>query len=147
MLGAQIGAGSGLDSHGELNALKSQLPASLDLFADVVRNPAPAADIERIRGQWLAAIAQKDQPGSTLRIRRHCSCAEPRLRHSIHRTGTEASIKSWAEDAFPSRLHSSGQCRDPVAGDTTLAEITAGLIVPGSWDAVRCRSRRSPGRR
>src|SRR5690348_17937413 len=64
-LGAVIGASSGLDSSSaSLNALDSQLEPSLKLFADVVRNAAfRDADIARIRGQWLARIAQeKTQP-------------------------------------------------------------------------------------
>ncbi|HQV50168.1 MAG TPA: pitrilysin family protein [Dokdonella sp.] len=145
MLGAQIGAGSGLDSSSaSLNALKSQLPASLDLFADVVRNPAfRAADIERIRGQWLAAIAQeKTQPGSiALRI------LPPLLYGGNHAygipftgTGTEASIKSLgAEDLrnFHRDYIRPDNVEILVAGDTTLAEITAELDrVFGNWDAA-----------
>jgi zinc protease len=70
-LGAQIGTGSNLDmSTVSLSALKDQLEPSLELFADVVRNPAFADDeIERLRGRVLAGIEQeKNQPvGMALR--------------------------------------------------------------------------------
>ncbi len=66
-LGAQIGTGSNLDmSTVSLSALKDQLEPSLELYADVVRNPAFADDeIERLRGRVLAGIEQeKNQPVS-----------------------------------------------------------------------------------
>ena len=66
-LGANIGTGSNLDtSTVSLSALKSKLEPSIDLFADIVRNPAFAEDeIERLRPRWLSSIAQeKNQPVS-----------------------------------------------------------------------------------
>ena len=89
-LGAEISAGSGLDTSSvSLNALTSQLAPSLALYADIVRNPAfRDEDIARVRGQWLARIAQeKTQPrGLALRtlppllVRRG-----PRVCDSVHR--------------------------------------------------------------
>ena len=64
-LGATLGAGSDLDgSYVSLSALSSNLAPSLDLFADVVLNPAfPEVDFERLRAQQLAGIqAQKSSP-------------------------------------------------------------------------------------
>ncbi len=64
-LGATLGAGSDLDmSTVFMSALKENLDASLDLFADVVLNPAfPQADFERLKRQQLARIQQeKVQP-------------------------------------------------------------------------------------
>ncbi len=64
-LGAEINAGSGLDTSSvSLSALTSQLAPSLALYADIVRNPAfRDDDIARVRGQWIARIAQeKTQP-------------------------------------------------------------------------------------
>ena len=58
-IGATIGTGASLDrTTVSLTALSTQLAASLDLLADVIRNPAFApAEVERIRQQQLAGIA------------------------------------------------------------------------------------------
>ena len=144
-LGAVIGASSGLDSSSaSLNALDSQLEPSLKLFADVVRNAAfRDADIARIRGQWLARIAQEKTQPTGLALR----SLPPLLYGNGHAyaipftgSGTEASIQSLvAED-----LH--GYVRDfirpdnatiLVAGDTTLEAIIAKLdAVFGDWKAA-----------
>jgi zinc protease len=60
-LGASLGSGSNLDvSTVSMSALTENLDASLDLFADVVLNPAfPETDFERIRRQTLAGIQQE----------------------------------------------------------------------------------------
>ncbi len=66
-LGAQIGAGAGLDgSNVFLSAIKDQLDPSLALYADVIRRPRfEESEIERVRKQWLAGIQQeKAQPNS-----------------------------------------------------------------------------------
>jgi predicted Zn-dependent peptidase len=57
-VGATIGTGASLDrTTVSLTALSTQIGASLDLLADVVRNPAFApAEVERIRQQQLAGI-------------------------------------------------------------------------------------------
>ncbi|NNE71696.1 MAG: insulinase family protein [Rhodothermales bacterium] len=62
LLGAAIGAGSNLDrSSVSLSALKRNLEASLDLYADIVLNPAfPEADFERLKQQQLVGI-QREQ--------------------------------------------------------------------------------------
>ncbi len=58
-LGAGIGVGASMDrTNATLNALTANLAPSLDLLADIVRNPAFApAEVERLRGQQLARIA------------------------------------------------------------------------------------------
>jgi predicted Zn-dependent peptidase len=60
-LGAQINPGTGLDRTAvSLSALTPNLGPSLDLLADVIRNPAfDPAEVERLRGQQLAQIAQE----------------------------------------------------------------------------------------
>lgn len=65
-LGASIGTGSSLDSSSvTMNALTANLAPSLALMADIVRNPAFAdSEVERVRDQRLAAIAQQlSSPG------------------------------------------------------------------------------------
>ncbi|MFZ1724519.1 MAG: insulinase family protein, partial [Dokdonella sp.] len=145
LLGARISAGSGLDSSSvSLNALTSELEASLALYADIVRNPAfREADIERIRGQWLADIAQeKTQPtGIALRT------LPPLLYGDQHAygipftgSGTEASIKSLdVKDLrrFHREFIRPDNLKILIAGDTTLAEITRQLDkVFGDWQAT-----------
>ena len=70
-LGADIGTGSTLDrSAVTLSALSANLAPSLDLLADVAKNPAFAPDeVERVRAQTLTGIAQqmKDPNGIALR--------------------------------------------------------------------------------
>ena len=64
-LGATLGTGSNLDmSTVRVSALKANLNESLALAADVVRNPAfDAKELDRLRGRWIASIAQeKAQP-------------------------------------------------------------------------------------
>jgi predicted Zn-dependent peptidase len=57
-IGATIGTGASLDrTNVSLVALSTQIGPSLDLLADVIRNPAFApAEVERIRQQQLAGI-------------------------------------------------------------------------------------------
>jgi predicted Zn-dependent peptidase len=143
-LGAEIAAGSGLDSSSvRLNALTDQLAPSLALYADVVRNAAfRADDIARVRGQWLARIAQEKTQPTGLALR----TLPPLLYGAGHAyaipftgSGTEASIRALT----PEDLHA--YVRDwlrpdnatiLVAGDTRLDTIVAALDqVFGDWKA------------
>ena len=66
-LGARLGAASNLDtSRVTMSALVENLDASLDLYADVILNPAfPEAEFDRLRSQQLASIGrEKVQPVS-----------------------------------------------------------------------------------
>ncbi|MEP7225926.1 MAG: pitrilysin family protein [Gemmatimonadales bacterium] len=71
-LGANLGTGSKLDvSTVSLEALKENLDASLDIYADAILNPAfPRADFERLKKQRLAQIQQEkaDPIGLALRV-------------------------------------------------------------------------------
>ncbi|MDE1467028.1 M16 family metallopeptidase [Aurantiacibacter sp. D1-12] len=60
-LGASLGASAGVErSTVSLTALSANLEPSLELMADVVRNPAFAeADVARVRAQRVAAIEQQ----------------------------------------------------------------------------------------
>src|SRR5690606_20423982 len=60
-LGAGIGTGASLDrTTVSLTALTPNLGPSLDLLADIIRNPAFApAEVERLRQQQLAQIASE----------------------------------------------------------------------------------------
>ena len=143
-LGAIIASGCGLDyCNASLNALDDQLKPSLDLFADIVRNPAfRDADISRLRGQWLAGIAQeKSQPtGIALRTLPPLLYGEGHA-YAIPFTGsgTEASIKSLTPAdmrAFIGDYIRPDNVKILVAGDTTMGRIIPQLNAAfGNWKA------------
>jgi zinc protease len=60
-LGAQLGAGAGLDrATASVALLTDQADASIALLADIVRRPRFATDdIERVRKEWIAGIARE----------------------------------------------------------------------------------------
>ncbi|MEO6155359.1 MAG: pitrilysin family protein, partial [Thermomonas sp.] len=141
-LGMGLSTGCGLDAcTASANILSANLTPSLALLSDVVRNPAfPEADIERVRAQWIAGIAQeKSQPqGLALRT------LPPLLFGAGHPyaipftgSGTVASIKSLtAADMreWQTAWLRPDNVRILVAGDTTLPEITRQLdAVFGNW--------------
>ncbi|OOG59421.1 pitrilysin family protein [Rhodanobacter sp. C03] len=143
-LGAIVATGCALDyCDAWLNALNDQLQPSLALFADVVRNPAfKAEDIERVRGQWLAGIAQEKTQPTGLALR-----TLPPLLYGEHHaygipftgSGTESEIKALtAADlvAFQHDWLRPDNVKILVAGDTTLAQIIPQLdAVFGDWKA------------
>jgi zinc protease len=71
-LGANLGTGSKLDvSSVSLEALTENLDASLDIYGDVILNPAfPRSDFDRLKKQRLAQIQQEkaDPVGLALRV-------------------------------------------------------------------------------
>ena len=141
-LGALTGVGCSLDAcTATLNALNDQLTPSLSLFADIVRNPAfKAEDIERIRGQWLARIAQEKTQPTGLALR-----SLPPLLYGADNaygvpftgSGTEASIGAMqASDlqAFHGNWLRPDNVKIIVAGDTTLDKIIPALDAAfGDW--------------
>lgn len=60
-LGAIIGTSSSLDTtRVALNALEANLEDSIELYAEIIRNPEfPTADLERVRSNWIDRIAQE----------------------------------------------------------------------------------------
>lgn len=143
-LGAMINSGCGLDACTvSLNALDDQLVSSLDLFADIVRHPAfRDADVARVRGQWLAGIAQeKSQPvGIALRT------LPPLLYGAGHAyaipftgSGTVDSIASLTTAdmrGFMTDFIRPDNVTILVAGDTTLQKIIPQLNAKfGDWRA------------
>ena len=130
-LGASLGAGASLDgASASLSALKEQLDPSLALFATMLRSPRfDAAEIERVRAQWIAGIAQeKARPQSAaLRV------LPPLLYGAGHPygipftgSGTEAAIGALTRDellAWQARWLRPENATVIVVGDTTLSEI------------------------
>lgn len=70
-LGASIGVGSSLDNtRVTLSALVANLRDSIDLYAEIIRNPSfPEADLERVRISALAGIAREKADPQQLALR------------------------------------------------------------------------------
>ncbi len=130
-LGARIGAGSGIDSSVvSLNALKANLDESLDLYADIVLNPAfPGKELDRLRKQRLAGIQQeKNQPvGMALRLFPKLLYGEDHA-YSLPLTGsgTEESVSKITRDSlveYHRTWFRPNNATMIVVGDTTMAEV------------------------
>jgi predicted Zn-dependent peptidase len=143
-LGASIGESASMDiTTITVSALKPNLAASLDLLADVVRNPAfKPEDVERKRAVLLTRIAsEKTQPqGLALRV------LPPLLYGASHPygvpftgSGTEAGVKAVTRDdlvAFHHRWIRPDNGTIFAVGDTTLAELVPMLEARfGTWAA------------
>lgn len=143
-LGAQISAGSSLDSSTvRLSALKSELQESIDLWADIIRNPVFAQEeIDRLRGRWMANLAQeKAQPRSlALRLLPGALYGEGHA-YGVPLTGsgTEDSINSINRSDlqdFRTTWLRPDNARLFVVGDTSLDEIVPMLEEAlQDWDA------------
>jgi zinc protease len=141
-LGADLGAGSGLDSSGvNLSALSSTLDQALDIYQDVILNPAfPEADFQRLQKQLLARIQQeKTEPfGIALRV-------FPKLLYGsghaysnpLTGSGTEASVSKLTRAdlrQFHDTWFKANNATLVIVGDTTLEEITPKLEkLFGAW--------------
>ncbi len=134
-LGASLTTGSDLDtSVVSLSALKPNLDPSLDIFADVILNPAfPAADFERLKKEQLDSIQrEKSEPSNmALRILPELLYGEKHA-YNTPFTGsgkTEAVMKLTREDAeaFYRTWFKPGNATLIVAGDTSLSEIVPKL--------------------
>jgi zinc protease len=130
-LGARLGLGADDDWVSlSLSALSANLPASLDLFADVLLNPAfPRADFERLQKEALVRLqSSKLEPGAM------AARVLPPLvfgpEHPYGRlgggSGTETTLAALTPQAlaeFHGRWFKPNNARLIVAGDTSLAEI------------------------
>ena len=141
-LGAVITATHGLDqSLLQLNALKPNLSASIDLFAEVARTPSfPADMIEVQRKQQLAAIAQQRANPIGMAQR----AAAPLLFGATHPyaqaqggLGDDRVVQHLSRDALAQwhqRWFVPGNATLIVAGDVTLDELKAQAERAfGSW--------------
>lgn len=141
-LGADIGENASMDNTTiTLSALKANLGASLDLLADVVRNPAfRTEDVERKRAVLLARIAaEKTEPqGLALRVLPPLLYG-PSYPYGVPFTGsgTEAGVKAATRDdliAFYHRWIRPDNATIFVVGDTTLGEVVSALEARfGNW--------------
>ncbi|MFD1787749.1 M16 family metallopeptidase [Sphingomonas floccifaciens] len=143
-LGASLNASTGMDaSTVSVSALKANLAPSLDLFADVLRNPAfKPADVERLRGTQLARIAAENTQPQNIAFRTLPPIIYgPNHPYGIPFTGsgTPAGVKATTRDdlvAYHARWIRPDNGTIFVIGDTTLAEIKPLLEAKlGSWRA------------
>jgi len=130
-LGAYFGAGSGIDASGvSISALKENLDDSLELFADVVLNPAfPEKELDRLRKARLAQIKQeKIQPiGIALRVLPALMYGRDHA-YSLPLTGsgTEESVARITRDSlvnYHQTWFRPNNATVIVVGDTTMDEI------------------------
>lgn len=126
-LGATLQSGGGGEtSHVSLSALKPTLREAMDIYADVVLNPAFAqADIDRLKGQTRAGIASSKQDPGRMAGR----ISSPLLFGANHPYGwlmTEADVDALGREdvaAFHARWFHPNNATLVVTGDTSLAEI------------------------
>ncbi|HJP99240.1 MAG TPA: pitrilysin family protein [Rhodanobacteraceae bacterium] len=143
-LGAEIATGCDLDTcNAWMSALDANLADSLALYADIIRNPAfRDADVSRLRGQWLASIAQEKTQPTALALR----LLPPILygkgnAYAIPFTGsgTESSIRALTTADMRAFVHDyirPDNMEILVAGDTTLDAIIPQLEKAfGDWKA------------
>ncbi len=130
-LGARLRTGSSLDASTiYLSTLQSELQPALQLLADVARNPAfRQVDIERVRQQVLARIAQEQARPVSMALR----TLPPLLYGKGHPyaipftgSGTEASVKAMRRGdllAYQAAVLRPDNVQILISGDTTLAKI------------------------
>ncbi len=141
-LGARVSISAGSDTtRASLSALVPNLPASLDLFADVLRNPAFAPDqLERIRAIQLTQIAQEQASPGSIAAR----VLTPAIYGADHPYAGPASGKANAVSkltradlvAFHARWMRPDNMQLFVVGDTTLPALLPELErALGMWRA------------
>lgn len=142
-LGARFNAGSGIDSSTiGISALKENLDASLEIFADILLNPTfPEHELERLRKMRIARIQQeKTQPvGLAIRI-------FPKLLYGqghaysmpLTGSGTEESVGRISRQSlvdYHDTWFRPNNATMIVVGDTSMAEIKPKLErLLGDWE-------------
>jgi zinc protease len=142
-LGASLNTSADIDQvFVSLSALKTNLDKSLEVFADVVRNPSfPETDFKREQKQLLAAIQREKVQPFTMGLR-----VVPRLIYGndhpygmpLTGSGTEQSVTSISREML-TKFHQTwfkpNNATLVVVGDTTLPEIQPKLEkLFGGWE-------------
>jgi zinc protease len=130
-LGATLGTGSNVDtSTVALSTLKPTLDRALDLYADVILNPAfPQSDFDRLQKLQVAAIQREKAEPISMGLR-----VFPRLLYGVGHaygnpftgSGTEESVEKLKRDdmvKFHETWFKPNNATLVVVGDTTMAEI------------------------
>ena len=141
-LGANLGAGSNLDtSFVGMSALKENLDASLDLYADVILNPSfPEQDFARLQQLQIVGIQQEKVRPRTLALRLfpHILYGDGHA-YSLPFTGSgdEATVAALTPEdlaAFHEAWFKPGNATLVVVGDVTRSEIEPLLTARfGGW--------------
>ena len=143
-LGANLSTGANLDqSTISLSTLKENLDDSLEIYADVIQNPAfPESELERLKKQVAAGIqAEQNSPIQlALRIVPGLIYGEGHAYNMpLTGSGTEASLAGITRDdltSFHDTWFRPNNATMVVVGDTTLAEIQPKLeSLFRKWDA------------
>ncbi len=142
-LGASIGAGTSTDTSSvQMSALSANLRPSLELLADIVRNPAfDAGELARVKEQRIASIAQERANPSALAQR----ALGPLIYGPAHPYGSVGAsgrpevIEALTPEALR-QAHAAWLRPDlanvTVVGDTTMAELIPALEEAfGDWRA------------
>ncbi|CAN5644226.1 pitrilysin family protein [soil metagenome] len=143
-LGMALGIGASADRTSlSLSVPSVNLTPALDIFADITRQPTfPAAEMERVRGQLLAAIAQEKTNPNALAGR-----ALPPLLYGPSSpyaklaagTGDPAAVKTMTREelvAFARAWIRPDKAKIFVVSDRPLAEIKAAMEAHfGDWTA------------
>ncbi|KLE33928.1 peptidase M16 [Aurantiacibacter luteus] len=142
-LGASLSAGAGAErSVVSMTALTANLEPSLDLMADVVRNPAFAPDaVERVKQQRVAGIAQQlANPGGLASRAFNTVVYGEANPYAYASSGGDAEVVASLDPAALQAEHDKWFRPDlatiTVVGDVTMAELTAALEQAfGDWRA------------
>jgi zinc protease len=130
-LGAQLSTGSNLDfSSVSLSALAENLPQALEIYADVILNPAfPEQELDRLKRLTISDIQREQVTPISMALR-----VFPRLIYGdghayalpMTGSGTEASVSAMTREqlfAFHATWFKPNNATMIVTGDTTMAEI------------------------
>ena len=141
-LGMALGLGAGADRTSlSLSVPSVNLAPALDIFADITRRPTfPAAEMERVRGQLLAAIAQEKTNPNALVGRAIPTLlygpASPYAKLAAG-TGDPAAVRTLTRDelgAFTRAWIRPDKAKIFVVSDRPLAEIKAAMQAHfGDW--------------
>jgi zinc protease len=140
-LGSSLGVGAGWDSTGaNLTTLKRHLDRSLDIYSDVILNPAfPEKDLERLRASRLASFRQRRDDPNQIASMVYTSLiygASHPYGHVL--TGEEqsvGSIKPADVRKFYETFFRPNNSALIVVGDTTMEEIAPKLEKAfGRWE-------------
>ena len=130
-LGASLNTGSSMDATTvSARSLSKNIPALLDIVADVTLRPAfPADEIERQRASRLAQIVQqRDNPAQVAAQVVAAALYGPKHPYGYSEIGTEASVKAIGREdmlAFWKQNFVPNNAALVVAGDISMAELRA----------------------
>ena len=142
LLGATLGAGSTTDyTTVSMTAIESRLAPSLDLFADVVMNPAfRPEDFQRAQVQQVSGIQQSNRnPGAIANRVLADALYGDASPYGRSNSGSEATVQALTPadaEAFHNTWFRPDNATLVVVGDTTMAELVPELERAfADWDA------------